>query len=62
MSYIEHKFRTHPEAKIAQRKLKNKYGYWPEIFKITDPWTGEVFYSVVEPILIEDQDVFPIWR
>jgi len=46
---VEHRFMSYPEAQQAQHPLRRIYGYRPEILKVRDPFTGMIFFVVVEP-------------
>ena len=50
---IEHKFMNYPEAHHFQQQMKQMYGYLPEIFRVTDPYSGMMFFVVVEPMGLE---------
>lgn len=52
-NYIEHQTLNYQEALFIQNQIRQKYGYNPEIFKVTHPMMpGQVFYVVVEPIIM----------
>ena len=46
---IEHNFKFIGDAEKKQMALAKKYGYVPEVFKVTNPKTKKVKYTVIEP-------------
>jgi len=46
---MEHKFTNINAAKGKAAQLARKYGYRPEVFKVTNPRTRKTIFVVVEP-------------
>ena len=48
--YKELKYKSIDCALKKQREIKKLYGHIPEIFKVINPKTGNIFYSVIKPM------------
>ena len=55
--YHEHVFETKESAEEKAQWMEKRYGYRPEVFKLTNPETGSVRYVVVEPKDLERVDL-----
>ena len=47
--YVEHEFVKKSQADVMADKIKRKFGYMPEVFKVTPRGKTKGFYVVVEP-------------
>jgi len=48
--YQELKYKSIDCALRKQREIKKLYGHIPEIFKVINPKTGRIIYSVIKPM------------
>ena len=53
ISYKKLGFATYGAARKKASAMKNKYGYMPEVFKVTHPKTKRTRYIVVKPAGLE---------